>query len=355
MSIALAVSAIVLGILGMQVYYLPTFIVRLGPGFIYRARWARVAIALASLGAAAGAYARSPSTGMAIVLAVTGGLTLMNGFFHPRRVLPLAVDPPHAAEPSAVGDEAMVLGLALPDGAAAAWPLSMIIPHHLIVDRVGGRRVVATWCHACRSGMVYAAQIDGVDLTFEVASVWRRNMLIRDLQTKSIWQQATGECVAGPWKGRSLELLGGELCTWGAWRRENPRSQVSIEPEPWTGLLPRPFIAKMLDGATARPFAPGLSPADDRLAKNADVAGVTVRGEVRAYPVELLRARGRVIDRLGGEVVSVAYEAAGNHVRAWRGDAAAPPSREALLAVDRQFWVGFREFHPGTGVYGAAA
>lgn len=188
-------------------------------------------------------------------------------------------------------------------------------------------------------------------LSFEVASVWRRNMLIRDRETGSIWQQGTGECVAGPYKGRSLEVLGGELCTWAAWRAENPDSIVALEPERWTGIIPRSVIMKMLERATRNPMTPGLTRTDRRLLQNADVAGVVVRGEARAYPIAALRGRERVSDRLGGEAITVAYDPAADRARAWRGDSPVPASRDALLPISRQFWAGWYEFHPGTDVF----
>ena len=202
---------------------------------------------------------------------------------------------------------------------------------------------------------MYAAEIDGRALTFEVASVWRRNMLIRDHQTRSIWQQATGECLAGPLKGRAMEILGGDLCTWAAWRRDHPRSQVVLEPEVWTGIVPRAFIMRMLERATSRVLAPGLVRADHRLALTADVAGISVRGEAKAYPVDLLRVGGPVVDRLAGETVTVTYDAAANRVQAFLGEPSPQGGRGKPLRVDRQYWAGWVEFHPGTSVYTAAA
>jgi hypothetical protein len=57
---------------------------------------------------------------------------------------------------------------------------------------------------------VYASEVNDQRLMFEVAGVYRRNMIIRDRQTGTLWQHATGEALMGPLKGVQLQLLGGE-------------------------------------------------------------------------------------------------------------------------------------------------
>ena len=42
-------------------------------------------------------------------------------------------------------------------------------------------------------------------------------MIFRDRETGTLWQQATGEAVAGPLKGATLQLLSGEILTWAGW------------------------------------------------------------------------------------------------------------------------------------------
>ena len=65
---------------------------------------------------------------------------------------------------------------------------------------------------------MYAAEVDDQRLTFEVAGVYRRNMIIRDRQTGTLWQHATGEALMGPLKGVQLRPLGGELIRWSRWK-----------------------------------------------------------------------------------------------------------------------------------------
>lgn len=78
--------------------------------------------------------------------------------------------------------------------------LELLVPHHLSNDFVGGEPVAAGDTPVA-AALVHAATVDGRCLTWEVAAVWRRNMIIRVLETQSLWQHATGEELAGQWVG----------------------------------------------------------------------------------------------------------------------------------------------------------
>jgi hypothetical protein len=231
---------------------------------------------------------------------------------------------------------------------------------------------------------VYAATLDVRPLTFEVAGFWRRNMLMRDRQTGSIWQQATGEAVAGPLRGRQLEVLGGAHSTWAAWRREHPLTVVAVEPahapRGLAGLLPFTWIWNWSGRIPWTP--PGLAATDTRLPPHEEVAGLSIAGEARAYPLSVLRRRRVVNDELGGVPLAIVYEPHGDRMRAFdgriggvavtlasgddvltdlsrtmrwsrRGEPIGSAAGEPLraLPVARQFWLAWSEFHPGTTVY----
>src|SRR5262245_2757289 len=49
---------------------------------------------------------------------------------------------------------------------------------------------------------------------------------MRDEETGSYWQQVSGRAIAGPLRGRQLELIHSDELTFDLWRRENPRGLV---------------------------------------------------------------------------------------------------------------------------------
>lgn len=193
---------------------------------------------------------------------------------------------------------------------------------------------------------MYAATVQGQRLTFEVLGVWRRNLIMRDRETGTAWQQATGAALAGPLQGARLELLGGEQTTWANWQERYPETAVSIEPpQPPQGLLSFSRLESLLDLFTTRFMTPGLNRNDGRLPSHIEVAGLTVRGESRAYPLPQLREQPIIHDTLGDKAITVRYVPDADSVTVHFENDDRP------LHVKRQYWLGWSEFHPGASIW----
>lgn len=198
---------------------------------------------------------------------------------------------------------------------------------------------------------MYAATVNGKVLTFEPVLVYRRNMIMRDRETRTVWQHATGEALRGPLQGARLEPLASEQTRWKTWRSEHPHTTVAIETAdtPQSFIPPR-LLNRMLLGIPTRFVAPGLTPFDRRLDGHAEVVGLALNGEARAYPLGALEAQGAIEDHLGGVAVRIVYEPQADRVRAYRANGGGWES----LQVERQWWLAWSEFHPGTSVYESA-
>ncbi len=231
---------------------------------------------------------------------------------------------------------------------------------------------------------MYAAEVGGQHLTFEVAGVYRRNMIIRDRQTRSLWQHATGEALMGPLQGLRLIAVGGEQSSWSSWRGIHPQTTLTIEPPPkrgrHPGVIPRPRLIHLLETLPLSMALPGQSN-DHRLDMHEEVIGVDLDGFAKAYPLDTLRTQGIANDTLGQQAISLLYDADADKVTALRrqvdntdvtvryehGDLIAadgdmrwtrfgiPLSAETpalrRLRVQRQWWLGWSEFHPNSDVY----
>jgi hypothetical protein len=191
---------------------------------------------------------------------------------------------------------------------------------------------------------VYAAEMDGKRLTFEVYGVWRKNMVIRDRESGTIWQQATGEGLDGLYKGRHLEVIFSQEMNWGALRKFQPKAQYALAPEKHRGIIPLRILNHMLATITPRGQLSGLSGADRRLDGHETVVGVVVNGEARAYPLKTLKSQTCVRDRAGGLDIVLEYRAQSDQVVVRDGDG-------NILRHERQWWLGWSEFHPRSGVY----
>jgi len=229
---------------------------------------------------------------------------------------------------------------------------------------------------------VYAAEVDGQRLTFEVAGVYRRNLITRDRQTGTLWQHATGEALMGPLKGAHLRPLGGELLRWSKWKAMHPRTSLAVEPAGSGGLIPRRLLEDMLQKFTTKHAAPGLV-SDTRLPMHEEIVGVSLNGVAKAYPLSLLQDRRMIQDSVGGHPIAILYDGDADHVSAfirpmhddnqpldllavngglrsadgsmrwtWTGDPLTPhiaPLRK--IPLERQWWLGWAEFHPDSDVY----
>jgi hypothetical protein len=119
-----------------------------------------------------------------------------------------------------------------------------------------------------------------------VAGVYRRNMIIRDRQTGTLWQHATGEALMGPLKGAWLQPLGGELTHWSRWKEMNPHTSLAVDPIPdhgrYPGLIPRDRLEHLLEVFSTNYAAPGFI-TDKRLPKHAEIAGLSLKRYQRPH------------------------------------------------------------------------
>lgn len=308
-----------------------------------------------------------------------------------------ALDQPTLLAPDAADyltPDEPVFGVSV-NGEAHAYPLRILDWHELLNTTVGGVPISLAYCTLCGSGIVYGGRAsDGETYTFGSSGLlFRSNKLMYDRQTRTLWNQFTGEPASGPLAGSdvTLERLPVVLTSWRAWLEQHPDTRVlSLE----TGYVRpyKPGEAYGLYFGSERRLFPVWQRRDDLDAK-ARVFGLEANGENKAYPLATLVEERVVNDALAEEPnVIVAtrdtvevwpdgatYEA-GGEVRAYeRGSrtfAEGPGSssltdelgnrwdltEEALVGPDGQrlerlaghlaYWFGWYAFYPRTEVYG---
>jgi hypothetical protein len=184
---------------------------------------------------------------------------------------------------------------------SVAYPVREMAYHHLVMDTVGGVPVVATYCTLCHTGLVWKRTLDGRVLTFRLYGINNQNMVMRDDQTGSWWQQATGEAIQGPLRGRRLEPMLHDEIAFAIFRRERPGGRVL---RPGIGFedayAPSNWERRMKHMPTVTPKVAG-----DTLPLRTHVLGVTAGGRSKAYPFGALREGGPVNDVVGAVPVLV--------------------------------------------------
>ncbi len=351
MIILIAIS-VVIGAAGILLPLLPMFFPRMGPGLIYAMRVVRVAAIESSLilGIVTVAiFSEQPAVyGMGVVLLVAA----MAQMLYPHKVIAAAVDPEHvtqdvARESHKDSAEQAVLGVEI-EGEACAWPVDLLFRHQIVLDHLAGKPLLLTACAASRSVRVFSAEVRGKALTFEVAGYFRRNLLLRDRESGSIWQQATGEALMGPLAGARLSPLPGTQLAWGAWQSQVPETTLAVEWFQKHGWAPAGLVNALLLSLPRRITPPGLTPLDGALDPHAEVAGVSLRGESRAYPLSALAEAGPIEDRLGGISLSLSLDPSTGLLTAAELRPGDPP---APIPVLRMWWLGWKEFYPASSVY----
>jgi hypothetical protein len=168
-------------------------------------------------------------------------------------------------------------------------------------DVVGGVPVSLAYCTLCGAGIAYDGRAaDGTTYTFGSSGfLFRSNKLMYDRQTRTLWNQLTGEPVLGPLVGTDvkLNLLPIVLTSWLDWETQHPDTLVLS-----------------LDTGHSRPYEPGAAygdyfaaevtmfpvwQRDDLLPTKARIFALQLDGIPKAYPLETLIAEKVVNDQLG--------------------------------------------------------
>ncbi len=284
-------------------------------------------------------------------------------------------------------------------GQARAYPHRILDWHEMVNDEVGGVAFSIAYCTLCGSGIAYRSRAsDGNDYDFGSSGfLMRSNKLMYDRQTRTLWNQLTGEPVLGSLADGDVELerLPVVVTRWKDWLATHPDTSVLS-----------------LDTGHERPYVPGAAyagyfaspetmfPVRERsrlLPRKARVFGVEIDGVPKAFVVDRLVEEQVVNDVVNGvPLVLVAPESqirvdgvsvregpasylAGAAVRAYRSgerrfawsegrleDEQGRTWRveeEALVGPDGEraermpgflaYWFGWHSYHPRSLVYGA--
>ncbi len=233
---------------------------------------------------------------------------------------------------------------------------------------------------------MWGREVDGLTLTFHLAGINNQNFLMRDEETGTYWQQISGRAISGPLAGKTLRLIHFDELTFALWKSEEPKGTVmkdvaAFAPE----YSPGDWDVKMKSAPTVISHAaPGLAARDLML-------GVHAGGASRAFPYETVKREKLILDRVGTEPILLVLGPDNESVRAFsrtlpggrgvadfyritdpagimidsigagqwnfRGCATGGPMKGACLTpveAIKDYWFDWREYNPGTTVFGIA-
>ncbi len=321
----------------------------LGLWFFRHFEQKRLVFTITSITLVSAGYLLNPAA--ANTMPIIGALILcgFSYFFDMRNFFPELLTTKHLPLTAAqLADDALIIGTIAP-GTPVAYPLEeIVLPRHIINDTVNGRPLLVTYCALCRSGLLFDPVVNGEALTFAVSGVWRRNMIMLDTKTYSLWQQGTGECIYGPYKGTTLSLYGSEQITWKSWKEAHPDTVLGVEPP---DIPQAPFqyslLHRLIHFTTNLVTVPGRSRRLHERNPREIVYGIQINDSSKAYPRSELEKRSQTTftDSIGSTEITLEYDKENTILRAWQND---PPNQ---LIVEQHWWLGWVEFHQDTEIY----
>jgi hypothetical protein len=118
-------------------------------------------------------------------------------------------------------------------GDARAYPLSVLMWHEIVNDKVGGVPVSVTFCPLCNAAVVFDRRLDGRVLDFGTTGKLRRSDLVMyDRQTESWWQQFLGEAIVGELTGKRLKFLPSRIESFGRFKARFPKGRLLVPNNP---------------------------------------------------------------------------------------------------------------------------
>ncbi len=232
------------------------------------------------------------------------------------------------------------------DKTSVSYPLEVLIPRHIINDTIENKSILISYCALCRSALIFEASISDKSLYFTVAGVWRRNMIMVDDYSHNIWQQATGECIYGKLKGEKLKLLSGENTTWHSWYIKHPQTLYAYSfKESRKGFISKKIMLKGLNFATKKITPPGKTKLIG-LPPREVVFGIDYNNIQRAYPLTVIAEKDVFKDIFGSKVLILKFDKYGEFLFAKEAESG------NAIKVEMHWWLGWKEFHPDTEIYG---
>ena len=198
------------------------------------------------------------------------------------------------------------------NGDARAYPLAMLMWHEIVNDTVGTVPVTVTFCPLCNTGITFERTLDGKELTFGTSGMLRNSDLVMwDRQTETLWQQITGEALAGDYAAneRALKFVPSSIIGWGSFAENYPDGQVMLRFNNEFGIEARPYDSPPYAGYDDIDDHPFLfsGTVDGRLVATSRVLTIDIEMPV-AYPFQFLEEQLVVNDLVNNEPVVALFD-----------------------------------------------
>jgi hypothetical protein len=133
---------------------------------------------------------------------------------------------------------------------------------------------------------VYARKVGDQVLTLQVSGkLWNRSLVIRDIETGSLWSHILGKCMDGDLKDATFDFIPATLTTWKDWKERYPESTVLDLPRTASS-----FVREIMDQ------------------KDVYAYGIKIGAATAAYSYTQLFEQSVMEDELAGSPLVIAFD-----------------------------------------------
>ena len=241
-------------------------------------------------------------------------------------------------------DDDLVFGVEI-NGDIRAYPLRIMGWHEMFNDTIGGVPVALAYCTLCGAGILFETQLEGREEPFVFGSsglLYRSNKLMFDRETKSLWNQFTGEPVVGPLAQSDirLKIRPNTITSWADWKANHPETNVlSLE----TGYSRNYGSGVTYQAYFASPdlMFPAVVGDESQVRRKDYVFGIRDVGAAKAWPIKAFDNQPVINDRVGFKHVVLIGDTKTRTVRAYERmpDEAFEMSGDKFLSKNREWLV----------------
>lgn len=215
----------------------------------------------------------------------------------------------------------LVFGVEI-NGDVRAYPLRIMGWHEMFNDVIGGVPVALAYCTLCGAGILFETTVEGREKPLIFGSsgfLYRSNKLMFDRETNSLWNQFTGEPVAGKLvkDNIKLKIRPVTITSWQAWKKLHPDTKVLSEK---TGFHRDYGSGVVYNEYFASPdlMFPAIVGDESKVKRKDFVFGIREFGAAKAWPVDAFDSGKVINDKVGSTDVVLIGDADTRTVRAYQ-------------------------------------
>jgi hypothetical protein len=136
-------------------------------------------------------------------------------------------EPVHVSAQSAdfLDDSSLVIGIAY-KGLARAYPISMLNYHEIVNDQINDMAFSVTYSVISGTAVTFKRSMEDSSGFGVSGLLYRSNLIMYDLKTKSAWSQMLQKAVSGEKVDENLEVYPSFQTTWKTWKSWYPETTV---------------------------------------------------------------------------------------------------------------------------------